>query len=245
MGRARRRRHVVVATALVAAIGLAAPARAITDGTPDGTRHPSVGALVYPGTALPVCSGTLVPSVAYGAVFLTAAHCLTDLRGRSMYGARVRVTFDPTVTATSTFYAGRYYGDPAFEPNGRDPQDLAVVVFRKPPPVAPVPLAPIGSAGAAVRGTSFTTVGYGLPRLGTRQRATERTYASDSVWLYLAPAPGGPACDMDSGGPDLLAIGGTTYVAATTNRGDDQCQQYDQSYRVDTEVAAAYVDARH
>ncbi len=205
-----------------------------------------MGALVYPGTTFPVCSGTMVSSRAYRSVFLTAAHCLTDSSGRSLYGARVRVTFDPTVTPTSRFYDGTYYGDPAFNPNARDPHDLAVVVFTSASPrLKAVPLAPIGSVGRAKNGTTFTSVGYGLPMLGVRQHAVEQKYGSDQVWLYLHPHPGGPACDVDSGGPDLLMRGRATYVAATTNGGDAACLSYDQSYRVDTPVAVTYVNSRH
>ncbi len=242
-----RARVLLLVVASVAASVTVAPlsASAITGGAVDGTSHPSVGALVYPGTAIPVCSGTLVPSRAYGAVFLTAAHCLTGLSGRSRYGVRVRVSFDPTVTAASTFFAGTYYGDPAYDANATDPNDLAVVVFRKPPRLSAMPLAPLGSVGSAEPGTLFTTVGYGLPTLGVRQHATEQKYAADAVWLYLHPYQGGPACDVDSGGPDLLTIGSVAYVAATTNGGDAACLSYDQSYRVDTTAAAAFVNARH
>ena len=236
---------------LVTALGLCIPALtpsagAITGGTADGAAHASAGALVYPGSTFPICSGTLVPSRAYRSVFLTAAHCLTGSSGRSLSGVRVRVTFDPIVAPTSRFYSGTYYGDPYFSPSAPDPRDLAVVVFGSAPPRLPaVPLAPAGSAGKAQNGTLFAAVGYGLPALGVRQHAVEEKYDARGVWLYLKPHDGGPACDVDSGGPDLLTVHGVTYVAATTNGGDATCLVYDQSYRVDTSVAARYVNARH
>ena len=70
-----RRGVMLAAIALLAALVLAAPAGAITYGTPDGDRHPEVGALLAPqaysdGTWA-ACSGTLISPT----VFLTAAHC--------------------------------------------------------------------------------------------------------------------------------------------------------------------------
>ena len=81
-----RRGVVLAGIALLAALALAAPAGAITNGTLDGNRHPEVGALLAPvaysdGTWA-ACSGTLIAPT----VFLTAAHCDLDVD-------RVAVTF--------------------------------------------------------------------------------------------------------------------------------------------------------
>jgi hypothetical protein len=75
--------------ACAAILALAAPAGAITYGTPDGNGHPEVGALLAPqpysdGTWA-TCSGTLISPT----VFLTAAHCDQGV-------SRVAVTFDPS-----------------------------------------------------------------------------------------------------------------------------------------------------
>ena len=43
-----RRGVMLAAIALLATLALAAPAGAITYGTPDGNRHPQVGALLAP-----------------------------------------------------------------------------------------------------------------------------------------------------------------------------------------------------
>ena len=76
------RRRLSILAALVAALAIAAPASAITNGTPDGGEHPYVGQLIFyvpdaesalfndPGGWFS-CSGTLVSPT----VVLTAGHC--------------------------------------------------------------------------------------------------------------------------------------------------------------------------
>ena len=68
-------RRLVIGLAALAALALAAPAQAITNGTADGNAHPNVGGLVaakaYSDGTWIYCSGTLIAPT----VFLTAAHC--------------------------------------------------------------------------------------------------------------------------------------------------------------------------
>src|SRR5918998_482141 len=106
--------RVVVAIALAAVLGAAAPAAAITNGEPDGQRHPNVGGLVSPeqfsdGTWL-YCSGTLIAPT----VFLTAAHCGED-------GERVQVTFDTAYEEGDRVYAGTFQADPLYNQRQSDP----------------------------------------------------------------------------------------------------------------------------
>jgi len=72
---------------VVAALVATAPASGITNGSPHGSRHPEVGALLaqqaYSDGAWATCSGTLISPT----VFLTAAHCDEGV-------SRVAVTFD-------------------------------------------------------------------------------------------------------------------------------------------------------
>src|ERR1041384_7074801 len=108
------RRLITVAAAL-AALALAVPALAITNGAPDGNRHPNVGGLVAPtaysdGTWI-YCSGTLISPT----VFLTAAHCGdTD-------GERVRVTFDTAYQDGDKVSAGTFHRDPLYGHDQSDP----------------------------------------------------------------------------------------------------------------------------
>src|SRR6478736_1885356 len=108
---------------LAAACAPAAPAAAITNGSPDGTGHPNVGGLVAAtpysdGTSI-YCSGTLISPT----VFLTAAHCAE--------GDRVRVTFDPAYQIGDPVYAGTFHADPLYPGPTSDAHDIAVVVLDR------------------------------------------------------------------------------------------------------------------
>src|SRR3712207_4730921 len=102
------RRSLLAAAACVAALVPAAPAAAITNGAPDGNRHPNVGGLVadaaYSDGTWIYCSGTLISPT----VFLTAAHCAEE------GSDQVRVTFDPAYQDGDKTYSGTFYGDPEF-----------------------------------------------------------------------------------------------------------------------------------
>src|ERR671932_2519628 len=99
-------RSLVLAAVVVAALITASPASAITNGEPDGSRHPNVGGLVaataYSDGTWIYCSGTLISPT----VFLTAAHCAE--------GDRVRVTFSSAYTDGDPVYPGTFHADPAY-----------------------------------------------------------------------------------------------------------------------------------
>src|SRR3954465_9534776 len=102
------RRFTFLASAL-ASLVLAAPAGAITDGSPDGNGHPNVGGLVadqaYSDGTWLYCSGTLISPT----VFLTAAHCAEG------GGDRVRVSFSSAYHDGDTVYAGTFHANPAYD----------------------------------------------------------------------------------------------------------------------------------
>src|SRR3954468_14439897 len=131
-------RASIAAPACLAALILAAPASAITNGAADGSRHPNVGGLVAPtpysdGTWL-YCSGTLIAPT----VFLTAAHCDEGT-------AKVRVTFSSAYRAGDTVYSGTFHGDPAYNQRQSDPHDIAVVTLDQAVPLTPAKLPRAGS----------------------------------------------------------------------------------------------------
>src|SRR3954447_7119670 len=134
----------------------AASASAITNGAPDGNRHPEVGALLaqqaFSDGTWAECSGTLIAP----RVFLTAAHCDEGV-------SRVEVTFDSSYDpATGTTYAGTWHADPAFDKAQSDPHDIAVVVLdRAVRGLTPARLPAAGSLGGLSGSQQFTSVGYG------------------------------------------------------------------------------------
>ena len=103
-----RIRYLLGAVAALATVAAtAATAQAITNGSPDGTAHPAVGALVadqaYSDGTWTYCSGSLIaPSV-----FLTAAHCG---EGGS---DRVRGTFSSAYHDGDPTDTGTFHADPA------------------------------------------------------------------------------------------------------------------------------------
>jgi hypothetical protein len=237
---------VAVAVAAILAVAVAMPANAITNGAPDGTAHPQVGALLAPqpysdGTWA-TCSGTLISPT----VFLTAAHCDQDV-------GRVAVTFEPVYdAATGATWWGTWHADPAYRNAQSDPHDIAVVVLdRAVTGIAPAPLPAAGSLAALPKGTPITSVGYGAQSVtiekgptfhyaDIRYAATGTLNAVTRSWLRASmnPARGdGGTCYGDSGGPNFVG----DVVAATTITGDFMCRATNVDYRLDTPSARAFL----
>jgi hypothetical protein len=247
-----RRGVMLVGIAMIAALVFAAPAGAITYGTPDGNGHPEVGALLAPhaysdGT-WETCSGTLISPT----VFLTAAHCDQDV-------SRVAVTFDSSYDPkTGTTYWGTWHADPNYNQAQSDPQDVAVVVLDEPVTgIRPARLPAAGSLSNLSLGTRFTSVGYGAQSVtidqgptfhyaDVRYVATGGLEALNPSWLRISmnPALGdGGTCYGDSGGPNFLGAGSTEtdIVAGTTITGDFMCRATNVDYRMDTPSARAFL----
>jgi hypothetical protein len=97
-------------------------------------------------------------------------------------------------------------------PDGPEHADIAVVRFTGglPPGYAPVPLA---GATRVSTGTAVIHAGYGQTGRDTRDRGTLRAAVSRfdrplPGLRYRAATPGHGLCSGDSGGPDLVAVGG-------------------------------------
>jgi secreted trypsin-like serine protease len=241
-------RRLILALAVLAALVVAAPAAAITNGARDEGGHPNVGALVSPrqysdGTWL-YCSGTLVAPT----VFLTAAHCAED------NGPAV-VTFDTAYVAGGRAYSGTFHVDPLYPGPQSDTHDIAVVVLDEAVTgITPARLPAAGSLSALPSNQRITSVGYGAYEVtnqpgghrflydDVRMVATGTLNATTKAWLRVSmnPALGnGGTCFGDSGGPNFL--GTTDIVAGITITGDSVCRATNVDYRLDTASARAFL----
>jgi V8-like Glu-specific endopeptidase len=240
--------HRLIATAVaLCALAAAAPAGAITNGSPDGNGHPNVGGLVadqaYSDGTWIYCSGTLISPT----VFLTAAHCAES-------SPRVRVTFDTAYQDGDKVYRGTFHGDPAYNQAQSDPHDIAVVVLDKAVSLTPARLPAAGSLQGLAGDQLFTSVGYGAYQVtnspgghqylynDVRMVATGTLNSINSSWLRISMNPSagnGGTCYGDSGGPNFL--GNTNVVAATTITGDAVCRSTNVDYRLDTPSARSFL----
>jgi len=244
-------RRLVIGLAALAAMALAAPAQAITNGSADGNAHPNVGGLVadhaYSDGTWLYCSGTLISPT----VFLTAAHCAEG------GGDRVRVTFDTAYQDGDTTYTGTFHGDPAYNQTQSDPHDIAVVVLDKAVKgITPATLPKAGSLSGLSGDQTFTSVGYGAHEVtnqpgghqylydDVRMVATGTLNSINPAWLRISMNPAtdnGGTCYGDSGGPNFLGSTGT--VAATTTTGDAICRSTNVDYRLDTASARSFLSS--
>lgn len=175
-------RTVVYALCGVAATALAAPAQAITWGTPDGESHPNVVAIgfVQNGEGLYSCTGTLLTPY----VVLTAGHC-TEGEGKPNDLTWVRNTSDidaayaaerpsyPSLLAwlDSTWVSGTAVPHPQYADYAEFPDtyDIGVILLDAPIYVSEYGTLPslrqfddLLTARGSIRKRSAVIVGYGL-----------------------------------------------------------------------------------
>ena len=242
-------RRLVSAATVLAALIIVSPAAAITNGEPDGNRHPYVAGLVndtqYSDGTWIYCSGTLISPT----VVLTAAHCNDE-------GARTRVTFDSAYVDGDRTYAGTFHADPLYPGPTSDFHDIAVIVLDTPVRgITPAKLPKAGSLSSLPKDQRFTSVGYGAYEVtrgpgghgylydDVRGVATGTLNSINKTLLRISMNPSkgdGGTCYGDSGGPNLL--GSTNTIAAITITGDAVCRATNVDYRLDTASARAFLD---
>jgi secreted trypsin-like serine protease len=237
----------------------ASSAYAISYGQPDGTGHPSTGALVYFSPTRHeyriTCTGTLISPT----VFLSAAHCTAFLEVNGI--TNVGVTFDPQFDAqTSTIYLGTMHTNPLYNRSQSDTKDIAVLTFAQPiQGITPVQLPPAGlldqmKQDGSLKTARFTSVGYGeqepvngpggkvYPFTADRRVSTGGFNSLTKTWLKLSGNPShgdGGTCYGDSGGPQFL--GGSNLQTSITITGDTVCRATNVDYRLDTPQARAFL----
>jgi Trypsin len=238
-----RRTLLSLATAVMLATALAAPATAITDGAPDGTGHPYVGLMVAKDSAgVPLwrCSGTLLSS----SVFVTAGHCT------EAPAAHVEIWFDADVQSgtpgngypTVGQVSGTPHPHPEYNPNSFVTRDVGVVVLDSPLVMSRYGVLPQLDQLDALKtrrgqqDVTFTAVGYGLQKsfpdaaswkdaaLKVRMVASPKLnqinvpgFTGDFSMLLSNNAKTGGTCFGDSGGPNF--IGTSNVLAGVTSFG--------------------------
>lgn len=255
----------VILAALLGIVVSAVPHAAwgITYGEADNGRHPNVGSFVvaYPDpdtgetVRLQQCTGTLVEPD----VVVSAAHCfLGILPGDEVYFTLDEVIDsdrDGFVDADVTKLSGASVVHPlAYSGGYNDPHDIAVFLLDSPVEgVEPAALPEAGALGdSQVKGSTFTTVGYGTVRETNRkgwqsfidgwrretvnQHLDSVTKAWATFSMNLATGDGG-TCYGDSGGPHFLG----DVVVSITVGGDRPCKASDKTYRLDTSPARQFL----
>lgn len=193
-----------------------------------------------------LCSGILVAP----RVVLTSAHCV---RGRD----RIEVVFGGDASEPggidAELEAAQWVEHPNWDPSPSDlferHHDLGLVLLPSPAPAEPVlvnriPLNP------ALIGLPVRLVGFGDTSdqgwdSGPKRTATTTLRDIDSWWTTSGSATAN-TCVGDSGGPQLMDLGGAEVIAAITSFGvappdEEPCRFDSVAARVDVEVAA-FVD---
>lgn len=189
-----RKRILMILLVFALSVSIVTNASAISNGEPDGNRHPMVGALfadfdgdnVISGFEL-VCSGSYAGPSADGLydVFLTAGHCLAFAPAFGI--TQFFVSFDNEVMdangPTGLISSVAFYWDPAFGHDSGDLHDLGVVLlpWGSVTGIDPVQLPPLGYLdglvkAAALKDLSVENAGYGVVPIWKQPGGTQFTF---------------------------------------------------------------------
>jgi hypothetical protein len=239
---------VMAGVVIAAVLTTVAPVLTITNGQPDGNRHPYVGLAIQfiPGTEfISLCSGSALSDTR----FLTAAHCFDP-------SLPVFVTYknSPPYSLATDFTQGTFYPS--------DSYDVAVIVLDEPSdPGAFAVLPTAGLVDELPMMTDVDVVGYGVQgfiRGGgqpgqvltlTRYFApTQLVQSNDifsSLFIKLTANPGmgkGGICFGDSGGPDILS--GTNIILGVNSFVmNSNCSGVTYSQRIDLPEVLEFINS--
>ncbi|MDQ0347198.1 S1 family peptidase [Ancylobacter vacuolatus] len=195
-------RRLPACAALLAALVLATPARAIVGGWPADPALKAETAMIV-STRGATCTGVvLAPQV-----LLTAAHCVEPAAD---YAVVVFEAGTPRLIPID-----RKAVHPSFDPNSfatrRPTPDLALVRLSEALPAAFRPAALTAEMALPPKRTAFTVAGYGVTKDGDGKSAgTLRTVSLPSIgttggiMVRLSDGAAKGACTGDSGGPVLI-----------------------------------------
>ena len=250
-------RKLLVATVAVVLVAATAPVMTITNGQPDGNRHPYVGIALQPasGGGFFVCSGSFLSPTR----FLTAAHCFDPSAG---------VYVSPANQQPFPVVPGVVHNDPDWclacsnGTQGFDAHDVAVIVLAQAvnlPEYADLPDAnfvdtlpmkqPVDIVGYGVQG--FVQGGgprqelFFLTRFFAPTQLVQSNNVASKEFIKLSANPSqgtGGICFGDSGGPDLL--GGTnTVLAVNSYVTNGNCSGVTYSNRVDLPDILSFINS--
>ncbi len=248
---------------VAAVLAAATPVLTVTNGQPDGNRHPYVGVAIQfipnmPGFVT-VCSGSALSATR----FLTAAHCFDPTMP-----VFVSYKSGPPFSLATDFTQGTFHPHPDWcigcGPGlpGFDTHDVAVIALSAPrSPGVFVTLPAAGLVDTLPMRTPVDIVGYGVQGfvrgggppsqifLFTRYFAPSQLIQSNNrqsvefIKLTANPSKGkGGVCFGDSGGPDILS--GTDIVLAVNSYvTNGNCAGVTYSNRVDLPDILAFINS--
>jgi Trypsin len=262
------RRLLIGLVVAALAVLVASPARAITNGEPDGNRHPYVGLAVFDDANGPShrCSASLLSPT----VVLTAGHCTDgavaarvwfaeDVQSNREYPFSGSTSYDGTPITNPGFCIGCGNGLPGFAQ-----RDVGVIVLSEPVPTSVVgeyaQLPAPNLVDQLSKKAPVTLVGYGVQErivgggppvwagLRVRLMAPARlvsgsfTHSDEFVRVTASPGQGGGTCFGDSGGP-ILNGGTDTVLAVNSYVTNGNCAGVTYSQRVDIPEVLAWIQS--